>query len=73
MAAAYNRVFTPSTTYNDWTENPRVFGAIYLGCKIGNDDAKNLITLIERKYPHMEIHQAKPYDAGFKLVFERLR
>jgi len=59
--------------YNDWKENPMVFGAIYLGCRIAENDATDILKLIEDKYPHMEIHKAKPSPNGFKIEYERIK
>lgn len=71
------RIHRPHETgegdYNDWTENPIVFGAIYFGCKINEKEAQELFKLVESKYPHMEIYQAKPSAIGFKIEYEKIK
>lgn len=59
--------------FNDWREDPSVFGAIYFGCRIDPEEAKNLMRIIEVKYPHMEVYIAKPSDKAFKIWFERIK
>ncbi|MEE4251690.1 MAG: DUF2971 domain-containing protein [Alcanivoracaceae bacterium] len=59
--------------FNDWRENPRVFGAIYFGCRIAPRNAAMLMQIIEFRYPHMEVYFAKPSDRGFKIEFERIK
>jgi hypothetical protein len=59
--------------FNDWRENPRVFGAIYFGCRIDPVEAGNLMKLIEEKYPYMEVYISKPSDEEFKIEFERIK
>lgn len=59
--------------YSDWPENPRVFGAVYLGCRISTEDAQSLLSVIEEKMPHLEVHQASKCRTRFGIEFERLR
>lgn len=59
--------------YNDWPEDPRVFGAIYFGCRINKKEAILLTKLINIKYPHMEIYQAKPSATGFKIEYQKVK
>ena len=59
--------------YNDWSENIRIFGALYLGCRIEPNDTTALLKVVESKYPHMQVFQAKPSTKGFILEFERVR
>ena len=58
--------------YNDWKENPRVFGAMYLGCRIEPVDAVELVGVAKLKYPHMEIYQAKASTNKFALEFKKV-
>ena len=73
------RVYVPNEPthsacgYDDWKENPRVFGAIYLGCRIDSNEAAELIYIIEQKYPHMEIYQAKQSINQFAIEYEQLK
>lgn len=59
--------------FNDWQENPRVFGAIFLGCRIDQKDAADIMRIIEAKYPHIELYSAKPSDTKFEIDYERIR
>ena len=59
--------------FNDWRENPRVFGAIYFGCRIDPKEAVKLISIIDARYPHMEVYRAKPSDKKFEIEFERIK
>jgi len=59
--------------YNDWVEDPRVFGAIYFGCRINRREAMLLTELINIKYLHMEIYQAKPSVIGFKIEYQKVK
>jgi hypothetical protein len=65
----------PSNTngYNDWREDVRIFGALYLGCRICPKEAAKLMHLVESKYPHMEVYQSRPSIDKFKLEFDRVR
>ena len=58
--------------YDDWKENTRVFGAMYLGCRVEPADAAELVEMAKLNYPHMEIYQAKASTKGFLLEFEKV-
>ncbi|MBT3068388.1 DUF2971 domain-containing protein [Rhodoferax sp. U11-2br] len=60
-------------SYSDWKENPRVFGALYLGCRISVQDAQALIRVVETQMPHMEIYQAALSRKHFGMECSRLR
>ena len=59
--------------YDDWKENPRVFGAIYLGCRMQPNYIGELMQIIECDYPHMEIYQARQSTDAFVLEFDKIR
>lgn len=59
--------------FNDWGENPRVFGAIYLGCRIDPKEAADLMRIVDVRYRHLEIYSAKPSAKKFKIEFERIK
>lgn len=59
--------------FNDWRENHRVFGAIYFGCRINQEDAADLMRIIDVKYPRVEVYAAKSSDKKFEIEFERIR
>lgn len=73
------RVYIPyesshsSCGYDDWEENPRVFGVIYLGCRIDSTEAVELMHIVEQKYPHMTVYQAKQSTSQFAIEYERLK
>lgn len=61
------------TGFNDWKENPSVFGAIYFGCRINQSSAAELMRIIDRKFPQMEVYSAKPSVRKFEVEFTRLK
>lgn len=63
----------PGPGYSDWKENPSVFGAIYLGCRIALEDAQALMFVVETQMPHMEVYQAKPSRNRFGMEYQRVR
>jgi hypothetical protein len=62
-----------NTLHDDWQENPRVFGAIYLGCRIPAKESSEIMQMVERKYPDIEIYQAEQSTEAFVLQFERIK
>ncbi len=61
------------TGYSDWKENSQVFGAIYMGCRMPQEDAQDLMRVIEDKMPHMEVHQARTSRTRFGIEYNRVR
>ena len=60
------------TGYCDWVEDRRVFGAMYLGCRIEPKDAAELIGIARQEYPHMKIFQVKQNIDKSVVEFEAL-
>ncbi len=58
--------------FNDWSEAPEVFGAIYFGCRISPENASSLLGLVKAEYPHMEVYRASPSKKAFQIEFERI-
>lgn len=50
-----------------------VFGAIYLGLKMSHEDKRDIINLIERHLPQLEIWDAVIIKNQYKLDFERVK
>jgi hypothetical protein len=71
------RVHRPHETsegdYSTWSEDKRVFGSIYLGCRIAPNDAAEIISIAEQKYPKMDIYEARTSTTGFRLNFEKIK
>lgn len=59
--------------FNDWRENPRVFGAMYFGCRISPKDMYKLMQIVGVKYPHMELYSSHQSDKEFKIEFNRIK
>jgi len=55
-----------------YNKDSSVFGALYLGCQIPEEEQEHLIEIAERNYPHMEIHRAVQSRSSFSLEFERI-
>ena len=52
---------------------PEELSAIYLGCKMGEDERDQIEKLIQRFLPHMKVFQATMDTEKYKLYFERIR
>jgi hypothetical protein len=48
------------------------FGALYLGCRMQDNERNKIISLAKTKYPHMEIFQAFMSHASFSLEFQKV-
>lgn len=46
--------------------------AVYLGCKITEENKRKVISIIKDKYPWTAIYQAKKSDNEYKLVFDKI-
>jgi hypothetical protein len=54
-------------------EPPEVFGAIYLGCRMPQEDKEQIKELANQSLPNMEIWHAKQGQRAYKIEFEQLR
>jgi hypothetical protein len=57
----------------DFEEPPPVFGAIYLGCRMPDEDKKEIRELADKNLPEMEIWQAIQGQKAYKIEFEKLK
>ena len=53
-------------------ENPRVFGAVYLGCRMDEESRKEVLAAIEEFIPHARVYQCKRSSSSFDLIFEEV-
>ncbi len=56
-----------------WTENRRVFGAAFLGCRMESIDESRVLQTIDTHMPHMEVFKSVPLDDAFGLRYEQIR
>jgi hypothetical protein len=54
-------------------EPPQVFGAVYLGCRMHQEDKKEIIELAIQSLPDMEIWQVVQGQKAYKIEFEKIR
>ena len=47
--------------------------SVYLGCGISDQDAKDIISLLNHELSHVRTYQARPLEYERKLSFERIR
>ena len=58
--------------YSFFAENPRVFEAIYLGCRMAPEDKANLVALIRHHLPTMKVFSATKSQRTFTLDFDEV-
>jgi len=58
--------------YTIYPENPRIFEAIYLGCRMEENEAASVIELIKRNLPLTKIYRAERSRTAFALSFIEL-
>lgn len=51
---------------------PEELGAVYLGCRMTDEDKQEIIEITTKKYPKTEIYQAKKHEKEFSLFFEKI-
>ena len=59
--------------FNDYKENPKVFGAVYLECRISDKDKEDILSLLSGHLAHVEAYQANKRKREFGIDFERIR
>lgn len=59
--------------YSGWREDPKVFGALYLGCRISSVDTDSLLRIVDKKMPHMEVYRTTPSRTFFGIEHTRIR
>lgn len=70
---AFPDVVTASNLYNDYVENPRVFGAVYFGCRIYPEDQAEILSLLTGSLSHVKAYTATKRKTEFGLDFERIK
>lgn len=59
--------------HKDIQENPRVFGSVYMGCRIEPVDETDILSLLRGPLSHVEVYKATKRKVEFGLDFERIR
>lgn len=62
----------PGDGYSIYQENPRVFAAIYLGCNMASEDVKNIVGLVQRYLPEIQVLVGRKSATSFSLSFSRI-
>ncbi|QHD50143.1 DUF2971 domain-containing protein [Vreelandella aquamarina] len=62
----------PGDGYTLINEHPSVFGAVYLGCRMTDEDRGRILEAVEKHIPHAQAFQAKRSDASFDIAFEEV-
>lgn len=57
----------------DFEEPAPVFGAIYLGCRMPEEDKEEIRRLAQESLPDMEIWQAVESQRAYMVEFEQLK
>lgn len=64
---------TQGDLYNEYQENPLVFGAIYLGCNMSQENEKEILKLLNGQLNHIEVFKAYKSSINFGLEFEKIK
>ena len=62
----------PGGGYTMYAENPRVFEAVYLGCRMQDTEVEAIVELIRRHLPATKILRGEKPSAGFTLLFTEI-
>lgn len=62
----------PGDGYTLLEEHPRVFGAVYLGCRMSGEARDQILKAVEQHIPHVQVFQAKKCTSSFDLEFEKV-
>ena len=62
-----------SGLYADYPFNPPELCSVYLGCEISNEDAKDIISLLNYDLSHVRAYRAKKIEREKKISFERIK
>lgn len=62
----------PGDGYSVYPENPRIFDAVYLGCRMKDEDIKSIVNLVRRSLPGMEVFLGSKSATSFALSFSRI-
>ena len=58
--------------YSDYGFSPREVRSVYLGCEISDEDANDIISLLQNDFDHVRIYRAKKIELERKLSFDRI-
>jgi len=59
--------------YSDYSFRPREVRSVYLGCEISDEDANDIISLLEYDLSHVRVYRTKKIEHERKLSFDRIR
>jgi hypothetical protein len=59
--------------YSNYGFSPREIRSVYLGCEISDEDANDIISLLNHELSHVRAYQAKKLEHERKLSFERIK
>jgi len=62
----------PGDGYTLFKEDPRVFGDVYLGCRMADTEAVRVIAAVKEHIPHAKVFRGKKSDRSFSLEFEEV-
>lgn len=62
-----------SGLYTDYPFNPAEVRSVYLGCKISDKDADDIISLLNYDLSHVRAYRAKMLEHERKLFFEKIK
>lgn len=62
----------PGDGYTLLQEHSSVFGSVYLGCRISDEDRSRVLAAVEKYIPHAQVFQAKRSVTSFDLTFEEI-
>lgn len=63
---------SPGDGYTLIKEHPSFFDAVYLGCRMIDQERGRILAAIKRHIPHVQVFQAKRSDTSFDLEFKAL-
>jgi hypothetical protein len=58
--------------YTIYKENPRVFEAIYLGCRMPHEDVTRVVNSVRQYLPNTRVFQGERSNRSFSLEFKDL-
>lgn len=62
-----------SNLYNDYEEDPQVFGAVYMGCRSSKEDQDEILSFLTGELEHVELYRAHKQGSSFGLYFEKIK
>lgn len=62
----------PGDGYSLYTENPRIFEAVYLGCRMEEEELAMIVRLVRRHLPDTKIYRGEKSTTAFALSFTEL-